>query len=410
MEKIVFTEDKLKRKELAQKYVKVLRGISDAYTIALDAPWGSGKSKLIDFICEEFDKENDIYVKYNAWENDYTNEPFISLVNHIFNTIQENNIPEEEIKKLKDISIKASKVAGKSLVKGIGNFFLGSNSIEELELLTEEITKSFISDTTEYASSIFDNLDESKKSRDLFVSELKETVKNLLERKHKNKIYIVIDELDRCKPTFAIELLEHIKHLFEMNEIIFFIAVDNTQLVESLKVVYGAGFDSKTYLHRFFNIELHLDIPNRSIGYINERLSALKCHDNIGLDSLKYGYDFFGLTLRDIERIITETRIIKALNDEAYIDLSIIFPLLICKYKFNDIYNEIVESYDDFFSKVHDLIVSKDNKRLEKFICLIANSFFEDEVEQDFSTYRKHKLRKIVKNQIKMIEKSSLYQ
>jgi KAP family P-loop domain len=408
MEKILFTEDKLNRKELAKKYVKILHEISDAYTIALDAPWGSGKSKVIDFMCEIFEDNNDLYVKYNAWENDYTNEPFLSLLNHIFNIIKKNNVSDNKLNTLKEISLKASKIGGKSLVKGLGKFLVGMESVKELESLSEEVVKSFISSTADYSTSIFNELDESKKSRDTFVLEFKETIKTVLNGTKNKKIYIIIDELDRCKPTFSIELLEQIKHLFEMDELVFFIAVDNHQLSESLKSVYGNGFDSKTYLHRFFNIELHLDTPNICAEYINERLLKLNCYDSSGLKSLLYGYNSFDLTLRDIERIITEVRVLKALNNEQYIFLNVLYPLLILKYKFNDVYLELKPSYDNTFDKAYILISSKNNKTLESFFIDIAASIFDVGVERNFDTYKKHNISRITINQINMIEESTV--
>lgn len=410
MEKLIFTRDKLNRKDLAKRYVTILKSIDNAYTIALDAPWGSGKSKVIDFMCHDFEKDNDIYIKYNAWENDYTNEPFLSLLNHIFNVVKQNNTAEIKLNKIKNIAIKASKISAKSLTKGIGNYFIGSESVKELESLSREVTKSLISKTTEYTSSIFDELDESKESRKKFIEELKNTIGKVLKTTKKNKIYIIIDELDRCKPSFAIELLENIKHLFEMDEIIFLIAVDTKQLAESLKAVYGNGFNAETYLHRFFNFELHLDTP-RSSEYIYEKLIQLDCHNDTGLNCLIYGYTHFQLTLRDIERIITEAKIIKELNISNYnVSLHILFPLIILKYKFKDIYDSLkASSFNRLFADTYLLIRSKKNIRLENFIIEIAVYILEGAVGNKIEECSTNKIDSQTINQIKMLEESSIF-
>ncbi len=65
-------------------------------------------------------------------------------------------------------------------------------------------------------------------------------------------LFIFIDELDRCRPDYAIELLEGIKHLFGVKGIYFVVATNISQLSESVKAVYGSGFDGERYLKRFF--------------------------------------------------------------------------------------------------------------------------------------------------------------
>ena len=61
-------------------------------------------------------------------------------------------------------------------------------------------------------------------------------------------IYVIVDELDRCRPSYAIALLEEIKHLFDVPGVIFIIAVHADQLKHSINAVYGANFDSLSYL------------------------------------------------------------------------------------------------------------------------------------------------------------------
>ena len=47
-------------------------------------------------------------------------------------------------------------------------------------------------------------------------------------------------------------MLETIKHLFDINNVVFVIATDKEQLSHSICSVYGANFDSRRYLDRFF--------------------------------------------------------------------------------------------------------------------------------------------------------------
>ena len=248
-----FTQDNLNREKLAKDYTTFLNKLQGNHVIALDAPWGSGKSKFIDFMCSKFDENKDVYVKYNAWENDYTNEPLISLMSDIFRGFE--NKQYIGVDEMKGLVSKISNIGLKSLsaiTKGATRIVLGEGGSEDATEAIKEIGRIFVDDNVD---SLFKTIDESKKSRTEFKIQLDKYTKQILEEKTKTKLFIIIDELDRCKPTFAIELLESIKHLFDIEEIVFFIAVDRTQLAESIKSIYGQGFDSDTYLHNLSLME-----------------------------------------------------------------------------------------------------------------------------------------------------------
>ena len=76
-------------------------------------------------------------------------------------------------------------------------------------------------------------------------------------------LVVVVDELDRCRPSYAIELLETAKHLFAVDRVVFVLAVNRAQLAESVRALYGSGFNSEGYLRRFFDLDFRLPEPNR---------------------------------------------------------------------------------------------------------------------------------------------------
>ena len=82
------------------------------------------------------------------------------------------------------------------------------------------------------------------------------------------RLLVLIDELDRCKPTYAVQLLERIKHYLSNDKITFVFAVNEEQLLNTIKVFYGEGFDAYKYLDRFFNYRLSL--PNLDINIFNK--------------------------------------------------------------------------------------------------------------------------------------------
>ena len=338
--------DELSRKDIANLYVRFINALDGHHVVALDAPWGSGKSTLINYMCEEFENNNDVFVKYNAWENDYTEEPLLSLMSDIHKEFQEKQyIGVDEWKNFVSHMVKATKLLSKGTLKGISRIIAGAEATSDFEKACVEVSSAV---TDETANNLFKDIDESKKSRKEFKEELIKYTDKILEEKSKDKLIIIIDELDRCRPTFAIELLENIKHLFDIENIVFLIAVDCKQLAESIKAVYGNGFDANTYLHRFFDFELHL--KRDSVGTYFKKRILEKLNTNLG-DTEKFAQDSvktFNLSIRDINKIINETFIIdKLINQSAepvVFKKDICLILLIIKYKNAELYKYFQES------------------------------------------------------------------
>lgn len=339
-------KDNLGRDEIAKKYVNFINALDGHHVIALDAPWGSGKSTLIDLMCNDFENNKDVFVKYNAWENDYTEEPLISLMSDIFTEFKDKKyIGIDKMKNQISSIVKVSKKATSALLKGTSRILLGEGGSNDAIEAVKEASKIFVEDNVD---NLFKDIEESKKSRKEFKEELIKYTKNILNEKNRNKLIIIIDELDRCRPTFAIELLENIKHLFDIENIVFFIAVDSKQLAESIKAVYGNGFDANTYLHRFFDFELHLKKDSLS-QYFTDSIHE-KFYLPTDISKFKDQYILtFNLTIRDINRIINELYILNKMTSNISKDDIEYFLILLCiKYKKRDLYEHLKENFSEY--------------------------------------------------------------
>jgi len=84
--------------------------------------------------------------------------------------------------------------------------------------------------------------------------QLSETKKFLASwaKKLNTPVVIIIDELDRCKPDFAVKTLETLKHFFDIPGFVFILALDETQLKNSVEKLFGTtNFDG--YKRKFIN-------------------------------------------------------------------------------------------------------------------------------------------------------------
>lgn len=85
-----------------------------------------------------------------------------------------------------------------------------------------------------------------------------------------DSLLVFVDEIDRCNPKYAIEFLETIKHFFSCAKVQFVFSTNIKQLSETIRNVYGAGFDGTRYLNKFFNFTTELSpVDTRKIGQKN---------------------------------------------------------------------------------------------------------------------------------------------
>lgn len=379
---IKIADDKFSRRELAKKYAKFIRDLDGHHVVALDAPWGSGKSTLLEFMCKNFEefRNKDVFVKYNAWENDYTEEPLISLMSDVFAEFKDKKyIGIDKMKNQISSIVKVGKKSITALLKGGTRIALGEGGSNDAIEAVKEASKIFVDDNVD---NLFKDIDKSKKSRKEFKEELRKYTNSILEEKGKDKLIIIIDELDRCRPTFAIELLENIKHLFDIEKIVFLIAVDTNQLTESIKSVYGNGFDAQTYLHRFFDIELWLNNKDLQKHFVEQIMNKFPeefkvpyFKSNISLITIsKNIFEYFNLTIRDINKIINEYYVLYHLKLATFKNMDIYLYILILKNKSKKSF-DIINNLGSIAFNRDNLSNNLNNDKI--FLFLMENIFHE---------------------------------
>lgn len=279
-----------------------------AYTIALDSPWGTGKSVFLEkfeSMLEQDCKDQLCVVHYNAWENDFWDnafEPFADAVfsHPLFASPLADQTETSAGKKLGD--------ALKHLVvsfakKRLDNYFDSPEMMRALESAVGAVGAATSQKTTiiSPAYSVYkSNLQAMQDAMEMVLEEAtpKESVQNV-------KLVIIIDELDRCRPTFAIETLEIVKHVMDVSNVVYLFALDVQQLGAAVKQVYGTETDATSYLMRFFSYYSRLTDTNL---YALIRSEFSKIFDFQELHSLPYKMSTvakeFQLSARDLETII----------------------------------------------------------------------------------------------------------
>lgn len=228
--------DKVNRKDAILHFEKILKNVAPPYVIAINGPWGTGKTVFLKMLKDKVKDEHRV-LYHSAWEHDYSSDPLLSL---LVSLKDEYN----QVNKYIELMESAGRVVMTSLPHVASILTHGFVKPE----LAEGLINSVASEIGKEAS----------KNKDA-VSDFKNKLKSLVSSEPAGKkLIFIVDDLDRCKPTYAIEVLEKIKHLFNVERVVFIVGIDKEQLEHSIKAVYGDGYDSKRYLQRFFDLEYNL--------------------------------------------------------------------------------------------------------------------------------------------------------
>ena len=266
-----FRNDLLGRKEPVKVLTHLIGGIKGPCVLAVDAAWGAGKSTFLKIWAQYLRNQFFHVVEFNAWETDFTGNPFLALSDELTHGLDAYT-DQPLVGKIADAK-KAAKEVLRRAFPGI--IRVATAGILDLNPMIEKEAGQVLAS---YAQERRLDYREARKSLEDFKTRLRDMASTLAESKQGLPLVVVIDELDRCRPSYAIELLEVAKHLFTVDHIVFVLAVNRSELMHSIRAVYGSGFDAQGYLRRFFDIDFRLPESERKL-FIETTLEAIQIND-----------------------------------------------------------------------------------------------------------------------------------
>ncbi|HOS87757.1 MAG TPA: P-loop NTPase fold protein, partial [Burkholderiaceae bacterium] len=75
-----FQHDALDRKPVVEFLSGLIRRLSGPFVLALDSPWGTGKTTLIRMLQADLKRQDFQCLYFNAWKVDYVTDPLVALV------------------------------------------------------------------------------------------------------------------------------------------------------------------------------------------------------------------------------------------------------------------------------------------------------------------------------------------
>lgn len=284
----IWDGDLFKRKEEAEDLIGYLESVAQrpqirdeghAHVLAVDTAYGQGKSFFLRRLARHMAHEHAVaYV--DAWVDDLEDQPLVALAATLDKALEPwvKKAPglADRMAEFRSRTGKVAKIVGIGLAKRAASFVImgsGAEALSDAFAGTNSVVKDLAKDTLKdagnnavddavkgFGNSMQYSMEEritTFREGQKAISDMKEGLSQIVDVLEqagmKLPITIIIDELDRCRPTYAIKVLEEVKHLFDVAGVAFVLGMHGQQLAHSVTAAYGVGFDSQSYLRRFFS-------------------------------------------------------------------------------------------------------------------------------------------------------------
>ncbi|MES2766440.1 MAG: P-loop NTPase fold protein [Bacteroidota bacterium] len=385
-----FEGDVLSRQVYVENLSKILTQCKTPLVFALSSPWGTGKTRFLEFWNAYLQQQEFLIVNFNAWESDFADNALIALFGEfesfLDSKIKKSSKTRQLVKNVKRYGKVIAKSALPSALKLATYGILDIDKIKDNIKLDEKSKDAIAEFISKGPDKQLDSYRETKKAIENFRKELAK----LVEASNHSRIFFFIDELDRCRPDFAIKLLEIIKHIFSVEGVVFVLAVDMQQLSQSAKVVYGSEMDCKGYFRRFIDLEYQLPEQSeknnfeffnhiyKQYGFVNRQQLATITDFQEFRALFNLFSDLFYCSLRDKIRIFNEISVNSLLVPNNYKGFGFLLFLTFLRVKNDELYHNFITRKIDGKQVIEQLIVVN-----SKF----KNQFWDKEISYEIETY-----------------------
>ena len=102
-----FKHDLLDRREAVETLTHLVANLDGPCVLAVDAAWGAGKTTFLRIWTQHLRNQGFPVVEFNAWETDYSEEPFVTLSTELTEGFRlgKTKLPGDTAKELKKASL-----------------------------------------------------------------------------------------------------------------------------------------------------------------------------------------------------------------------------------------------------------------------------------------------------------------
>ena len=357
-----FEGDLFAREKLAEQLTGFLSRLPDGAVIAIDSPWGEGKTWFGKRWCASLEDTGFQTAYIDCFQRDHLDDPFTMIAGE-FIELAKGATPAVKTKLLetgKKLGAALLPAATKFAVNTIGHWAIGNaNLADDLTKASEALNGSAAAALEKLVESHLSEYQASKKSLDAF----KQTLAALSAESEK-PIVIFLDELDRCRPDFAVRTIERVKHFFDAPGVIFVLLLNRRQLAAAVEGLYGPKVDAEAYLSKF--IPISLSLPKKTsldrrgsddnLTHCKSELARLGFpatdSNNAFATMLGIYASTLGFSLRDVERAVILYSFAQPINNSCS---AVAWPIAIRLHK-PELYKRICDHDPQAHREVRELL------------------------------------------------------
>lgn len=350
-----FAGDLFKRRELAVQLTGYINRLRDGSVLAIDAPWGEGKSWFGQNWAATLKTEGYRVIYLDAFQQDYIEDPFLLIASEINEVIAIDDTSGKDLKqKAANVMRAILPFSTKVLINIAGRLALGAvDASKDIEEVIQKACENSADATQQWLEDKIEDHAKEKESLESFRNALREFCAS-----EPKPVVFFIDELDRCRPTFAVLLIERLKHFFDVPNLVFVLLLNRDQLEKAIKGVYGVETDASAYLGKF--IHMHLKLPkkteasgdqsNANWNYLQRLADHYNFKKSQELDHFINSFSVFASTMQMSLRDLEKGMALLALNGVGNSATYLAWPVAL-KLKhpniFNGLLNEDIDSHKD---------------------------------------------------------------
>lgn len=254
----------------------VTRADLDPVTVGVNAPWGGGKTTVLQLLKRRLDTRDDVFcLLVSPWEYDNKTDPTTALIDEVLGGLEAKL---EEAKTFADKVKGALKDSLKKLRRRVS--FAKAVKLAATSALTV---------TLPGAGALIDLFDTDKHSDDDEVPPdptlqgFRKQFAAIMESedlKPLERVVVLVDDLDRSLPDTVVETLEAIKLFLSVKKMAFVIAADEENVASAIGrrlATTGQPITSRLYLEKI--VQVPVRIPALSRGQTEEYLALLMLAD-----------------------------------------------------------------------------------------------------------------------------------
>lgn len=223
--------------------------------IAIDAPWGSGKTWFGKNWKRKLESDGYETIWVDAFSNDYVEDPFILLASSISELARRKESGTKDA--LQRSAIKTVRallpLAAKTGLTILANATIGSIASEAIRKTAEEIMNDAEDVIERQIAEQVVGFEQQRATLQAYQAQLSTFCSEL-----QKPLVFFVDELDRCRPTYAIRLIERIKHFFDVPNLVFVLVMNRVQVHAAINGVYGDRVNAAEYLQKFIHLTFSL--------------------------------------------------------------------------------------------------------------------------------------------------------